>query len=104
MVILWEREPSSPRSLVRERRARSLRLQITMYVLPVGSSYLFWTDRRPPTLIGFVLVVILVSWDFGQIFPGSHPLESKQWTVNNYIISFHGLGLHLFAFDKDTHL
>ena len=90
--MLWEREPCSLRSLVRERRARSLRLRITMYVPQVGSSYLFWTDQRPPTLIGFVLVVILVGWDFGQISPGSHPLESKQWTLNKYIISFYGLG------------
>ncbi len=84
MVILWEREPSSLRSLARERRARLLRLQITMYVPQVGSSYLFWTDRRPPTLNGFELVVILLSWDFGQISLDSHPLESKQRALNKY--------------------
>ncbi len=78
MVILWEREPSSLRSLARERRVRSLRLQITMYVPQVGSSSLFWTDRRLPTLSGFESVVILLSWDFGQISLGSRPLESKQ--------------------------
>ena len=76
--MLWEREPSSLRSLAPERRARSQRLQITMFVPQVGSNYLFWTDRRPPTPSGFVLVVILLSWDFGQIFPGSHLPESKQ--------------------------
>ena len=92
--MLWEREPSSPRSLARERRAQSLRLQITTYVPQVGSSYLFWTDRRPPTLSGFASAVILVSWGFGQMLLGSHPLESdKQWALNKYIISFYGLGL-----------
>ena len=90
MVILWEHEPSSLRSLARERRARSLRLQITMYVPQVGSNYSFWTDQRPPTLSGFVLVVILLSWDFGRISLGSHPLESKQpwaWNEYNYFFS-----------------
>jgi hypothetical protein len=86
--MLWEREPSSLRSLVREQRARSLPHQITMYVPQVGSSYLFWTDRRPPTLSGFVLVVILLSWDFGQMLLGSHPLESKQWALNEYVYFF----------------
>ena len=82
--MLWEREPSSQHSLARERRARSLLLQITMCVPQVGSSYLFWTARRPPTLSGFVLVVILRSWDFGQISLGSHTPESKQWALNGY--------------------
>ena len=84
MVMLWEREPSSPRFLARERCARSERLRITMYVPQAGSSYLFWMDRRPPTLNGFELVVILLSWDFGQISLDSHPLESKQRALNKY--------------------
>jgi len=103
MEMLWEREPSFPRSLVRERRARSLRLRITMYVPQVGSSYLFWTDRRPPTLSGFVLVEILVSWDFGQISPDSHPLESEQWVFNEYVYFFSWTWTTL-AFDKNTNV
>ena len=46
-------------------------------------------DPRLPTLSGFVLAVILVSWDFGQTFLDSLPLESEQWTLTSiyYYIS-----------------
>lgn len=43
---------------------------------------------RLPTLNGSVLVVILLSWDFGQNFLDSTPLESKQWTLNEYLLLY----------------
>lgn len=39
--------------------------------------------QRLPTLNGFALVVILLSWDFGQNFLVLTPLESKQWTLTS---------------------
>ena len=52
-------------------------------------------DPRLPTLSGFVLVAILLSWDFGQIFLDSHPLVSKRglervFTIT-YLYFFNGL-------------